>query len=185
MPFGHAKKPAPFLDENALHEFALKTLGRKMRSEADLRRLMYPKVEREETGAAKIAAVLARLKEYGYLDDKSFADNYVQLRQQNEKHGARRVTQDLTQKGVSKEIVAQAIETRYAEVSEEALARQYLDRKRLRKPENEKDTARIMRRLVTAGFSTTIIYKILRQWNVPDEALAALENVDVDEATEE
>jgi regulatory protein len=42
-----------------------------------------------------------------------------------------------------------------------------------------------MRRLVAAGFSTKVIYKILRQWNVPDEALAALENVDVDEATEE
>jgi regulatory protein len=35
-----------------------------------------------------------------------------------------------------------------------------------------------MRRLVTAGFSTGVIYKILRQWDVPDETLAALENLD-------
>jgi regulatory protein len=35
-----------------------------------------------------------------------------------------------------------------------------------------------MRRLVAAGFSTGVIYKILRQWDVPDEALAALENVE-------
>jgi regulatory protein len=34
-----------------------------------------------------------------------------------------------------------------------------------------------MRRLVSAGFSTGVIYKILRQWDVPDEALSALENV--------
>ena len=35
-----------------------------------------------------------------------------------------------------------------------------------------------MRRLVAAGFSTGVIYKILRQWDVPDEALAALDNLD-------
>ena len=34
-----------------------------------------------------------------------------------------------------------------------------------------------MRRLVAAGFSTGAIYKILRQWNVPDEILAALDNL--------
>ncbi len=30
-----------------------------------------------------------------------------------------------------------------------------------------------MRRLVAAGFSTGVIYKILRQWDVPDEALSS------------
>ena len=35
----------------------------------------------------------------------------------------------------------------------------------------------MMRRLVAAGFSTGTIYKILRQWNVPDESLAALDNL--------
>ena len=37
-----------------------------------------------------------------------------------------------------------------------------------------------MRRLVAAGFSTGTIYKILRQWNVPDESLAALDNLDAE-----
>ncbi len=53
-----------------------------------------------------------------------------------------------------------------------------MERKHLRKPENEKETARVMRRLVTAGFSTGVIYKILRQWDVPEEALAALDNLE-------
>jgi regulatory protein len=35
-----------------------------------------------------------------------------------------------------------------------------------------------MRRLVAAGFSTGVIYRILRQWDVPEEALVALENLD-------
>ena len=37
-----------------------------------------------------------------------------------------------------------------------------------------------MRRLVAAGFSTPVIYKILRQWNVPEESLAALDNLEED-----
>jgi regulatory protein len=149
-----------------------------MRTESELRRLMQSKVEREESGTAKIAAVLARLKEYGYLDDANFAETYARLRQQNEKLGARRVRQALGQKGVASKIVDQAIDARYSQVDEEALAREHLERKRIRKPENEKETARVMRRLVTAGFSTGVIYKILRQWDVPDETLAALENLE-------
>ena len=35
-----------------------------------------------------------------------------------------------------------------------------------------------MRRLAAAGFSTGVIYRILRQWDVPDEALAALDNLE-------
>jgi regulatory protein len=189
MPFGQAKKPTAPLDEAALHEYAVKSLGRRMRSEAELRRLMQAKVERpdrgEDTGAAKINRVIARLKEYGYLDDTAFAENYTQLRQQNEKFGQRRVRQELGRKGIAQQTISDTLEQKYAEVSEEALARQHLERKRIRKPENEKETARVMRRLVTAGFSVGVIYKILRQWQVPDETLAALDNLDIDEPAEE
>ena len=185
MPFGRPKKQFEPLDEAALHEYAVKSLGRHMRSVSELRRLMQAKVEREESGAAKIDKVIARLKEYGYLDDTAFAENYTQLRQQNEKFGQRRVRQELGRKGIAQQTISDTIESKYAEVSEEALARQHLERKRIRKPENEKETARVMRRLVTAGFSTGTIYKILRQWEVPDETLAALDNLADGEPAEE
>lgn len=184
MPFGRTPKPTDPLDEPALHEYALKSLGRKMRTEAELRRLMHSKVEPGETGASKIARVLARLKEYGLLNDTAFAETYTRLRQENEKFGPRRVRQDLAQKGVAKPIIEETVEARYEAVDEETLARQYLERKRLRKPENEKETARILRRLVGAGFSTSIIYKVLRNWNVPDESLAALDSIESETAAE-
>jgi regulatory protein len=149
-----------------------------MRTESDLRRLMTARVEPGEGGEATIAAVILRLKEYGYLDDAAFAETYARLRQENEKLGERRVRQNLQQKGVSSELIAETLDARYGQTNEEALAREHLERKRIRKPENEKETARVMRRLVTAGFSTGVIYKILRQWDVPDETLAALENLD-------
>jgi regulatory protein len=149
-----------------------------MRTESDLRRLMTARVEPGERGEAIIAAVLPRLKEYGYLNDAAFAETYARLRQENEKLGERRVRQSLQQKGVSTDLIDSTLDARYGQTNEEALAREHLERKRIRKPENEKETARVMRRLVTAGFSTGVIYKILRQWDVPDETLAALENLD-------
>jgi regulatory protein len=185
MPFGRkSAKPRAFLSEDGLYSYAVKTLGRAMRSEAELRRLMKTRVEPGERGETSIAAVMARLKEQRYLDDRSFAETYARLRQENEKLGVRRVRQDLQQKGVKSDLIAQTLDARYSQTNEEALAREHLERKRIRKPENEKETARVMRRLVTAGFSTGVIYKILRQWDIPDEALAALDNLD-EEAREE
>jgi len=179
MAFGRkSSKPRTFLNEAGLYEYGVKSLGRQMRTEADLRRLMKTRVEPGERGDAMVAAALARLREHGYLDDAAFAETYARLRQQNEKLGERRVRNDLKQKGVHGDLIAETLEARYGQTNEEALAREHLARRRLRKPENAKETARVMRRLVGAGFSTGVIYKILRQWDVPDEALAALENLE-------
>jgi regulatory protein len=181
MPFQRkSAKPRPFLDASGLYNYAVKALGRQMRSEADLRRLMMKRAEPGEAGEATIAQALTRLREHGYLNDAAFAETYARLRQQNDKLGQRRVRQDLQQKGVHADLIAETLDARYGQTNEEVLAREHLERKRIRKPENPKETARIMRRLVTAGFSTGVIYKILRQWDVPDEALAALDNLDED-----
>jgi len=166
------------LNEKGLFDYAVKALGRSMRSEAELRRLMKMRVEPGANGEVAIAAVVVRLKDYGYLDDAVFAETYARLRQENQKFGVRRVRQDMQQKGLGSALIAETLEARYGQTNEEALAREHLERKRIKKPENEKETARVMRRLVGAGFSTGVIYKILRQWDVPEEALAALENLD-------
>jgi len=149
-----------------------------MRTEADLRRLMRQRVEPGDHGEEIVSAVVKRLREYGYLDDAAFAETYARLRHENEKLGARRVRQDLKQKGVRSELVEETVTARYENTSEEALAREHLERKRIARPANEKETARVVRRLVAAGFSTSTIYKILRQWDVPDETLAAVEHLE-------
>jgi regulatory protein len=176
MPFGRPKKTVP-LNESGLYDYAVKSLGRAMRTEAELRRVMKARVEPGERGEAVITAVVARLKEQRYLDDQAFAETFARLRQENEKLGSRSVRRKLAQKGVPARIANEAVDARYAGTDEEALARKHLERKRIAKPANEKETARVMRRLVAAGFSTGVIYKILRQWDVPDEALSALDNL--------
>lgn len=180
MPFGRKPKQFSPLNEASLYDYAVKALGRRMRTEAELRRLMAARVEPGESGEAVVAAVIARLREYGYLDDASYAETFTRLRHENEKLGARRVQQKLAEKGVPSALIAEAVKARYEGVDEEKLAREHLARKGLRKPENEKETARVMRRLVAAGFSTGVIYKILRQWDVPEETLTALDSVDSD-----
>ena len=185
MPFARKSgRPKAFLNENGLYDYAVKSLGRSMRTEAELRRLMRARVEPGERGEAVITAVVSRLKEQRYLDDQSFAETYTRLRQENEKLGQRSVRQKLAQKGVPAHIANQAVEARYSDSDEEALARKHLERKRIAKPANDKETARVMRRLVAAGFSTSVIYKILRQWDVPEEALSALDNLSEDAVEE-
>jgi len=185
MPFPRkSSKPREFLNESGLYDYAVKALGRRMRTEAELSRLMQQRVEPGEPGVQIIAAVLARLKEQRYLDDRSYAETFARLRQENEKFGARRVRQDLRQKGVSASLTEQAVDARYSGTNEEALARRHLERKRIAKPKNEKETARVMRRLVAAGFSTGTIYKILRQWDVSDDSLSALDNLDEETGVE-
>jgi regulatory protein len=179
-----SKKPRAFLNEAGLYDYAVKALGRRMRTEAELRRLMQTRVEPGSRGDDVIKAVITRLKEQRYLDDRSYAETYARLRKENEKFGQRRVRQDLRQKGVSAGLVEKTLSESYASADEEKLARQHLERKRIGKPANEKETARVMRRLVAAGFSTGVIYEILRQWDVPKEALSALDSV-AEETSEE
>lgn len=166
------------LDEKQLFDYAARSLGRRMRTVMQLTSLLRAKVEKEETGEAKINAVIAKLKEYNFLDDSAFATTFTRLRQENQHYGRRRVQQDLLQKGIHPELAAETLNTAYEDISEEALARQHLARKRLKQPTTDKESRRIMGQLIRAGFSPTIIFKILKQWNVPEEFLAGLEDAE-------
>jgi regulatory protein len=184
MPFGRAKKNKEPLDEDALYEYAIGALGRRMRTVAELKRLMRKRVEEGYPGEAKVEAVVARLKERRYLNDTNFAADYIRIRQDNANFGKRRVQQDLIQKGVHADVIARTLDTAYENVNEEDLARKHLARKRVRKPSSEKETAHVMRLLVRAGFSTGVIFKILKNWQVDDETLATIESIDTDDTAD-
>jgi regulatory protein len=179
MPFRAKKRPEP-LSEAALYDYAVDALGRRMRTVAELTRLMRRRVEPGETGQAKISAVITRLKEYGYLNDADYAANYARLRQENASFGKRRVQQDLAVKGVKSELIAKTLDTIYEDVNEEALARRHLERKGVKQPTNDKEAARVMRMLIRAGFSTGVIYGILKRWNASEEALSGLGSLEDD-----
>ena len=173
MPFQRTRK---VYDEQMLYEYAIGALGRRMRTVAELKRLMRNKVREQPHAELLVDVVIARLKEQKYLNDTSYAESYSRFRKENEKFGRRRVVQDLKAKGVHGDIIDQTVGAAYNDVNEEQLARQYLVRKRLRKPADQKQAARVFRNLVRAGFGTRTIFRILKQWEVDDETLSALES---------
>ena len=162
------------MGEAALFEYAVRALAAKMRTERELRRLMKTRVAEGVGGEPAIDAVVARLKQLNYLSDTRFAADYSCLRKEDQKLGRRRVQQDLAAKGVAPGTVAAAVGSAYEGVDEVALARQYVARKRMKQPGGaavpreirEKETARVMGRLLRAGFSAGAIFKLLRTWGV-------------------
>jgi regulatory protein len=172
MPFKRTRRT---YDEAALYEYAIGALGRRMRTVAELKRLMRARVEKQPDGASMIEAVVARLKAQRYLNDTNYAESYSRLRKENDKFGRLRVIQDLKIKGVHADIIDNAVEGAYGEGSEEQLARDFLRRRRIKKPDGQKQVARVFRALVRAGFSSRIIFRILKKWDVDEEVITALE----------
>jgi regulatory protein len=171
MTFKRAKKREP-AGEAELMEYAVGMLARRMRTERELRRLMQVRAVEGAEGERAMDAVIVRLKELNYLSDTRFAADYTRLRMEGEKLGRRRVQQDLAARGVASETVGAAVGEAYEGVDEVALAREYIARKRMKRPEGEKkekESARAMGRLLRAGFSVGTVWKVLREWGVEVE----------------
>jgi len=175
MPFSRSKKL--FYTEDELYEYAVGALARRMRTVAELKRLLRNKVEADtEFGQTLVELIIRRLKDQGYLNDARYAAEFSSLRRDNSKFGRRRVITDLKVKGVHGEVIDKAIADTFDEVSDEAQARAYLRRKRLKQPKDQKETARIFRQLMRAGFTSKSIFNILKSWDVDDDVLTTLES---------
>jgi regulatory protein len=173
-------RPRKTDSEDELYQYAVGALGRRMRSVAELKRLLRRRVEAEtEYGQTLMELVIRRLKDRGYLNDAQYAAAYSSFRRDNEKFGRRRVITELKTRGVHGEVIEKAVASVYGDVNEEKQARAYLQRKRLNKPKDQKQTARIFRQLVRAGFGAKTIFAILKKWDVDEETLSALEAEDI------
>jgi regulatory protein len=158
-------------DESSLYDYAIAALARRMHSVAELKRKLRTRCPEEAT----IERVVARLKEHKYLNDAVYAAAYSTLRRDNQKFGRRRVTTDLKVKGVHADVIEKAVEEAYLGVNETGLARAFLERKRLKKPQNNREAARIFRALMRAGFGMAASIAILKNWKVDDEVLTAFQ----------
>lgn len=169
-------RKAKLATEAELYQYAIVALARRMRSIAELKRLLRRRVQAEtEIGQVLVELVIRRLKDQGYLNDRRYAAAYSQFRRENQKFGPRRVIADLKAKGVHAEVIQAAVESTFAGVSQERLAREYLRRKCINQPKDKKQAARIVRQLIRAGFSPATTFKILRNWNLDEELFEELE----------
>jgi regulatory protein len=176
MPFPRPKKR--FYSEDELYEYAVGALARRMRTVAELKRLFRARVEEPESeyGQTLIELVIRRLKDRGYLNDSQYAAYFSSLRRDNQKFGRQRVVTDLKIKGVHGDVIEKAVDTAFEGVSEEKQAREFLRKKRLVKPKDQKEAARIFRQLARGGFGPKTIFSILKHWNVDEETLTELES---------
>ena len=173
MAFG--RSPRKLMTEAELYDYAVGALGRRMRSVAELKRLLRRRVEPGELGETLVELVIVRLKDQKYLNDAQYAASYSSFRKENEKFGKLRVISDLKARGVHQDVISKAVGAIYDEADEEQLARAYLQRKRVRKPESDREAAKIFRSLMRAGFSKRAALRVLNRWGVEDEVLSALE----------
>jgi regulatory protein len=174
MGFSRARKK--ITDEAALYEYAIGALGRRMRSVAELKRLLRQRVAQGAGGESLVEAVVLRLKDQRYLNDTQYASAYSSYRRDNDKFGRLRVISDLKSRGVHGDVIEKVVTSAYSEVNDEQLARAFLRRKRLQKPTDQKQAARIFRTLARAGFTTRVIVTILKKWEVDEEVLTTLES---------
>jgi regulatory protein len=176
MAFSRPKKK-PY-SEDELYEYAVAALARRMRTVAELKRMMRARIEDAESeyGETLVELVIRRLKDQGYLNDSHYAASFSALRRDNQKFGRARVVTDLKAKGVHAALIEKAVDAAFEAIDEEKQAREYLRKKRLEKPKDQKQAARIFRQLARAGFGTKTIFTILKRWEVDDDTLTALES---------
>ena len=159
------RTPPPKKDAGKLWEYALNALGRRALSEGELRQ----KLRGKAADQADIEPLMAKLREYGYLNDERFAESYASARQSNQGLGKQRVLRDLRTRRVAGETAEQAVAKVYEGTDEAALIEDYLTRKYRGKNLREylaepKHLASTYRKLRYAGFSSAATVRVLRRY---------------------
>jgi len=153
------------LDVDGLMNYALRALGSRALSMGELRQ----KLQRRTETRSDVDAVIAKLKEAGYLDDRRYADSFATARLENEGLGRSRVLRDLRQRRVAPALAEQAVNRAFSETDETELIEAYLQRKFRGRDlktwlAEEKNLAAAYRRLRYAGFSSGNSIRALKRY---------------------
>src|SRR3974390_537000 len=113
MAFSRPKKQS--YSEDELYEYAVAALARRMRTVAEMKRLMRARIEDPESEYAEtlVGLVTRRLKDQGYLNDSNYAAYYSSMRRDNQKFGRGRVITELKTRGVHASVIEKAVESTY------------------------------------------------------------------------
>ena len=140
---------------------AVKLLAAKPHSIAELRERL---LEGKRTTEAAIEEVIARLREYGYLDDERFAFGYASLKVRQRPIGRARLERELLFKKVKREVADEALDLVFAETSEsELIDRAIAKRLRLRgQPRNRAEAKKLFDHLLRQGFPFELVSEKVR-----------------------
>ena len=168
------------LASESLYEYALRALGRRPHTSAELR----AKLARRSADEGVVEAVISRLRDNGYVDDELVAESHSEFRRDYALVGHKRVLDELRRRGVETSTAERVVEEVYEESDEAELARNFLRRKLGRdlagvKINGRRELNRLYGALARAGFESPVIADVLREVSEDDELLDALASIDV------
>jgi regulatory protein len=140
---------------------AVKLLAAKPRSIGELRERL---LEKQWTNAEAVEAVLAKLTEYGYLNDERFAFGYASYKVRERPVGSRRLQRALALKKVDKETADEALKLVFEQTPEEELIDRAIEKRvRLRgRPKTRAETKSLFDHLLRQGFSYDLVIRKAR-----------------------
>lgn len=139
---------------------ALDYLAYKPRTEEEVRR----KLRKEDVPEAVVEDVVARLYELSYLDDESYAQDYVRNRFASKKYGPIRIRRELVERGVDRHVAETAVADLFEDEDPVAAAREHAEKRWARLADEEDPRRRkqkLYRYLRRRGFTSDTIYPIL------------------------
>jgi regulatory protein len=154
----------------ATYDRALNMIALRARSSAELRRLLVKKAELPEY----VDVAIDRLLRAGFLDDASFARQFTRSKAVGAGLSRRRVQQELTRRGVAREVVDAAIAEVFAEehVDEEGTLERVARKKMksLARLDSTVQRRRLYSFLARRGYDSDDIARTLRVVLLHDEA---------------
>ena len=141
---------------------AIRLLSYKWRSIAELRERL---LEKNWTNDEIVDDVIAKLEEYGYLNDEQFAKDFAASKIRQKPQGKRVLRQKLAFKKIPKETAETALEKVFEETPEADLVEAAI-KKRVRlkgKPETREDTKKFYDFLLRQGFSYDLVSSKMRE----------------------
>ena len=136
---------------------AMHILERTDKTEAQLRR----KLEESEYPKEAVESAIAYVTSYGYLDDRRYAKHYIEWKKQGK--GKARLKMELVQKGISREIIEEVLESTDFGETREMIRQIILKKRKTNIPMNEKEKQRLYGFLMRKGFSSSDILAVMRE----------------------
>ena len=132
-----------------------KLLAAKARSVAELRERLLERC----SDKAVVETVIARLREYGYLDDGRYAVSYASSKVRQSPVGRRRLEQSLALKKVERSVADEALDQVFAETPEEELIDRAIEKRvRLRgRPKTRAEAKSLFDHLLRQGFPFELV----------------------------